>query len=111
MTAVDHESNRLAFSHGNVYNDVMPKISTPPNATRLWRWMDEHRVTLNELAGLVGYASQYLSDVRRGVCRPSDTLKVALQDVTLQLEEQRGIAEPRGVRAADWFDDGKVAAS
>lgn len=81
----------------------MPKMTPPEDATALWRWMDERRVTLEELARLVGYTPQHLSDIRRGVRRPSDELKQKIEAATQGIEKKMGVPRPKGVRIAEWY--------
>lgn len=80
------------------------------DVTPLWRWMREKRVTLGELATRVGVTPEYLSNVRRGVNRPSDELKWKLEDATKAIEVERGFANPTGVTCAAWFEKRPVTA-
>jgi transcriptional regulator with XRE-family HTH domain len=81
----------------------MPKMTPPEDAPRLWHWMAMLRVTLEELSKLVEVTPQHLSDVRRGVRKPSDKLKQSIATATVDLERQRGIARPKGVKIMDWY--------
>ncbi len=83
----------------------MPKMKPPEGATALWRWMDERRVTLEELARLVGVTPQHLSDVRRGVRRPSDSLKQAIETASIEVERRQKVARPKGVPVVAWFTE------
>lgn len=65
--------------------------------------MSQRRITLDELAKLVGCTPQHLSDIRRGVRNPSDKLKLSIENATLELERADGVRRPKGVRAVDWF--------
>lgn len=85
----------------------MPKLTVPKNATVLWRWMLEHDVTVATLASKLGVTPNYLGDIRRGIYRPSDELKVKIERVTKRIEIERGVDDPRGVAASDWFLLGK----
>ena len=84
----------------------MPKMTPPEDATALWRWMDERRVTLEELARYVEKTPQHLSDVRRGVRRPSDALKQAIYTATIEIETKQGVSRPKGVPISVWFEGG-----
>lgn len=88
----------------------MPKKKLPEGATALWRWMTERRVTVEELATLVGCTPQYLSDVRRGVKRPSDQLKLAIAEHTIAIEKKQGVARPKGVVATSWYEKSEASA-
>lgn len=82
----------------------MPRKQLPEGATPLWRWMNERRVTLEELALLVECTPQHLSDIRRGVRRPSDALKESILRATVEMERQRGYAKPTGVPISVWYE-------
>jgi transcriptional regulator with XRE-family HTH domain len=81
----------------------MPKMTPREGAPALWHWMAERRVTLEELARLVEVTPQHLSDIRRGVRRPSDALKLAIERATIELERAQGVGRPKGVRVVSWF--------
>lgn len=87
------------------FDTSMPKIDLPDSATDLWRWMFERRVTLAELAKLVECTSQHLSDIRRGVRRPSDPLKIKIAEQTIAMERAQGVpaSKARGVPTSAWF--------
>lgn len=88
----------------------MPKIEPPEGAPVLWHWMAERRVTLEELARLVKCTPQHLSDIRRGVRRPSDGLKLAIETASVEIERRAGVSRPKGVRIGEWFTPASMAA-
>lgn len=88
----------------------MPKKVPPGGSTELWRWMAERRVTLEELAAVVGVTPQHLSEVRRGVRRPSDKLKQTIETATVELERKQGVTRPKGVKILDWFKRSEIGA-
>lgn len=89
----------------------MPRThSLPADASPLWRWMHEHKITVAELAERLLVTPNYLGDVRRGLHRPSDDLKVAIGKHTLAIEKKLGVKNPRGVTPADWFTPTKKRA-
>lgn len=86
---------------------------TPPtSAPRLWHWMHERRVTLDELAIEIQTVAGkpvnpvYLGQLRRGEGRPSDSMKEKIAEATRRLEERQGVAEPVGVPVTAWFSPG-----
>lgn len=87
----------------------MAQRDLPANATALWRWMHRHRVTLEELAEKVGCTPVYIGNLRRGVARPSDDLKIKIERETLAWERRHGIKSPEGVLVAAWFERAEVA--
>ncbi len=74
------------------------------NAPKLWHWMHQWGVTLEQLAAELGISPVYLGQLRRGQGRPSDELKERIATETKAIEEKRGVAEPRGVPVLDWFN-------
>lgn len=80
----------------------MPKPNLKPT-TELWRWMNYHRVTLDELAARICSSSVHISNIRRGKHPPSDELKIAIANATLEMERERGITKPFGVPIVCWF--------
>lgn len=84
-----------------------PKKAAPGKSTEqvtpLQRWMTKHRVQATEVAPRLAMLPQGVSALRRGVRRPSDRLKLLIQNVTLEMEREFGIADPRGVTVIDWF--------
>ena len=81
----------------------MPKIVVPDGASALWQWMERFKVTVAELAKLLDVTPNYLGDVRRGVYKPSDELKLKIEEHTIRIETERGVKRPRGVVPGDWF--------
>jgi len=65
--------------------------------------MYNRRVTLDALAKRLDVSPGHLGDIRRGVRRPSDALKVKIQEVTRAIESEDGVADPVGVSVLDWF--------
>lgn len=60
----------------------MPKSVDSQGARKLWAWMTAKDTTLEALAKKLGVTPNYLSDLRRGVHRPSDDLKFAIERIT-----------------------------
>jgi len=84
----------------------MARRALPEGATPLWRWMAERRITLEVLAERLKITPQHLGDLRRGVRRPSDDLKIAIAAMTTQIEREMGIAasKVRGVPIISWYE-------
>jgi transcriptional regulator with XRE-family HTH domain len=98
------ESKRLALSTRPVIDGLgMPKISLPETANALWKWMELRRVTCDEFATLIGCTRQHVSDIRRGIRRPSDTLKEKIASKSLEVDRKASIKRPRGVPVAVWY--------
>lgn len=81
----------------------MPKLKLPDTATVLWRWMERHSVTVAELARALDVTPNYLGDVRRGLYKPSDELKLKIETATRRIEAANGVKRVRGVVPGDWF--------
>lgn len=81
------------------------------DVTPLAVWMREKRVKGSELARRTRLHEQTISRIRSGRNRPTDEQKLVIAEVTLEIERELKVAEPRGVTVIDWFESLRSATS
>jgi len=78
-------------------------MKAPKDANALWLWMERHDLDNATLAKKIGISPNYVSDLKRGVFRPSDEIKLKIEMVTKAHEQSAGSKKPRGVLASSWL--------